>query len=141
MRILLLVFLAVCSFRDIKSKKVPALWLYASIVCMGIYAGYRIAVKERDVLDLVFALIPGVMAYLLGRMTKQVGEADGMLIFLIGLCLPAKELMEVVFLAFTLSAVGSVFYIIRKRRARGVTIAFVPFLFLGVLFLWVEAFW
>lgn len=129
MKVILLVFLAVCLLWDVKDKKLPAIWLYAGMGWMIIYALYQLIMGKRGWIELLLSLIPGVVCYLLVFFTHQMGQGDAFLILGMGFCMPWDRLLRVIMAAFFLSAIASILMLIKKRKINDERIAFVPFLF------------
>lgn len=135
MKDIMMIFLAVCALWDMKTKKLPAVWLYGGLLCMGIYAAGQLIMNQRDWLELLISLLPGVFCYLCAKMTKQVGEGDAWLILGMGLCFSLKSVLGILITAFFLAAVGAMVFMIIKRRMKNKRIAFVPFLFCAAFFM------
>lgn len=133
MKDILLIFLAVCALWDMKTKKIPAIWLYSGLIWMGIYAVSQLIMNKRGWMELLISLLPGICCYLCARLTKQVGEGDAWLILGMGLCLSIKKVLGVVIAAIFLSAVGAILIMLVKHNTRNERIAFVPFLFCAVV--------
>lgn len=133
MKWILVVFLAFGALWDMKNKNIPAIWLYAGLLGMALYALYELSVGSREWTGLLYSLLPGVVCYLLCLLTKQMGEGDALLILGMGLCMEWEKVSRVVVAAFFLSCVVSILMLIIKRGIKNRRIAFVPFLFCAVL--------
>ncbi len=129
MNYILLIYLAVCAFWDMKTKKLPAIGIYSGLMYLGIYAVIQLIMNKRDWTELLISLLPGVFCYICARLTKQLGEGDALLILEMGLCLSLKCVIEIVITAFFLSAVGAILVMMCKHNIKNKRIAFVPFLF------------
>ena len=135
MKDIMMFFLAVCALWDMKTKKLPAVWLYGGLLWMGIYAAGQLIMNQRDWRELLLSLLPGVFCYLCARLTKQVGEGDAWLILGMGLCFSLKIVLGIVITAFFLSAVGAMVFMILKSSMKNKRIAFIPFLFCAAFFM------
>lgn len=133
MKVVLLLFLAFCLLWDVKDRKLPAIWLYAGMGWMIIYALYQLIIGKRGWTELVLSLIPGIVCYLLVIFTHQMGQGDAFLILGMGFCMPWDRLLRIIMAAFFLSAIASILMLIGKRKIQDKRIAFVPFLFCAVL--------
>lgn len=129
MKEIVLIFLAVCALWDLKTKKLPAMWLYCGILWMGIYAVSRLVMDKRDSMDILLSLLPGVGCFMCARWTKQLGEGDAWLILGLGMCFSFNDVFGIIMVAFFLAAIGSILMMMSKRSMRNQRIAFVPYLF------------
>lgn len=132
MKIILCMYLLISAIWDIRSQKLPAIWIWAGCVSAGGYAFWQILDGHRSVEALVVSLLPGIICYVFARISHALGEGDAWLILTVGLCLSIYELSKVLLSALFLSAVGAVLYLICTRKMKDRRIAFVPFLFLAV---------
>lgn len=135
MKSIFLIFLAVCALWDMKTKKIPALWLYGGLILQGIYAVSQFIMNKRDCMDLFISLLPGIFCYLCAKLTKQVGEGDAWIILGMGLCFSIKCVLGIVITAFFLSAVSGIIFMIVNHKIKNKRIAFVPFLFCAIVFM------
>ena len=135
MKSIILIFLLICALWDMKTKKLPAVWLYGGLTWMEIYGIYQLICGQRKPGEIILSLLPGVICYLCARLTKAVGEGDAWLILGMGLCFSLECVLEIVISAFFLSALGSIVLMIVKRNMKNKRIAFVPFLSCAVFFM------
>lgn len=133
MKWILVVFFAFCALSDLKNRNIPAIWLYAGLGGLSIYALYGLIMGSRAWTELLFSLLPGTLCYLLCLLTRQMGEGDALLILGMGFCMDLKKVIRVVMAAFFLSCAVSILLLILKRGMKNRRIAFVPFLFCAVL--------
>lgn len=125
--------LLVSAIFDIKTKKLPALWLFGGISGMGLYAVYQLVMGKREWLEIILSLLPGIVCYFCARITKVIGEGDAWLIIGMGLCFSIVSVITILMAAFFFAALGGVFLIILKRKIKNQKIPFVPFLLSGVV--------
>lgn len=131
MRILCMVVLLICVLFDVHSKKIPAVWIWISIfLCMG-YRIWEIAKHEGIWYELLIAIIPGILVYIVSQMSREIGEGDGLLMIAIGGLFYLKEIIMILCIALVLAGVFSMGYVVIRRKYRGVKIPFTPFLFLA----------
>ena len=119
-----------------KTRKMPAVWLYGGMIGMILYAVCQIISGKRSWAEILAALLPGVVCYLCARLTKTIGEGDAWLILGMGLCFSLKEVLFILMTALFLSALGVSVVMIVKRDITNRKIAFVPFLFCALLMVW-----
>ena len=129
MKDMVLLFLAVCALWDMKTKKLPALWLYCGLLWMGIYTVSQLVMEKKEWMDILISLLLGMSCLLCARWTKQLGEGDAWLIWGLGMCFSFYEVIVLVMVAFFLAAIGSIFMMIKKRSMKNQRMAFVPYLF------------
>lgn len=126
-----IIFLFICAVWDIRVRKIPVIWLYGGLLWMGIYAGFQLIQKERGMLDLIFALLPGVICCLFAKVSHAVGMGDALIMIGIGLCFAVMSVLRILTVAFFLAAIGSVIVMIMQRRIENKRIPFVPYLLLA----------
>lgn len=133
MKYIYLGFLLINALWDVKTKKLPAVWLYVGLIWLGIYGVYQLVADKREWWELLAALLPGISCYLLARLSKAMGEGDALLILGSGLCFSVKSVLSITMAAFFLSAIGAVVVMIVKRNMKNKRIPFVPYLFCGTV--------
>ena len=78
--------------------------------------------------DIILALIPGAFIIFVGYISKEaIGYGDGLVFLVCGVALNLKDTILLLFLAFLLSAIWSIFLILIKGDKKA-TIPFVPFI-------------
>lgn len=133
MKDMVLIFLAICALWDMKTKKLPAMWLYCGLLWMGIYAVSRLVMDKRDGMEILLSLLPGMGCLIFARWTNQIGEGDAWLILGLGMCFSFYDVIGLVMAAFFLAAIGSILMMISKHNMKNQRIAFVPYLFFATL--------
>lgn len=131
MKYIFCIYLFVGSLWDIRTQKLPGIWLWGGCIGSGVYSFLQVIDGERTWDNLILSLLPGLLCYLFVRMSQAMGEGDAWLILITGLCLPFYTFAKVLLTAFFLSAVGSILYLILERNMKNKRIPFVPFLFLA----------
>lgn len=131
LRIVIFVILGVLSGYDIKYKEVPV-WL----VCVGMITGiiHRLVqcYNGAYLMEMVWAITPGVFLILTGVVSKQVGIGDGLILTMSELCIrPHIVLNQLLFLAVG-SVIVALLYIIRKQSDS--RIPYVPVIFCSHIF-------
>ena len=130
-------YLLAGSVWDIRTKKLPSLYIWAGCVGMGAYAFYQLICLRRTLGDLLISLLPGILVYLFAKVCQTIGEGDAWIIFIMGMVLSFFDLSKVLMLAFFLSAAGSIFILLIRQRIENMKIPFVPYLFLATgMVLW-----
>lgn len=124
-------YLLAGSIWDIRTYKLPGVWIWAGAILGGVYAFLQIINGNRMIENLLISLLPGVLCYVFAKVSRAMGEGDAWLILTAGLVLPFYDLAKVLCAAFFLSAAGSIVCLIVEQNIRNRRIPFVPFLFLA----------
>lgn len=122
------ILLGIQGYFDIKNKEIP-LW----ITVAGGMAGLLISVcRERLLVDIFWALLPGVVFLILGKITREaVGYGDGMLVGVLGLFYSLEEIFSLCFIAFLFTGTTALILLVILHKKGSYQIPFIPFLFLG----------
>ena len=131
--IVLGIWLGVQGVLDWKYKEIP-LW----ISLLGGIAGVCICVIEKRMpLDILLACIPGTIALIISKLTKEViGYGDGIVLTAMGVYLPLKELISIGMLAFMMAGIVALVLLVIFRKNGNYRIAFLPFLGIAYLINW-----
>lgn len=126
-------FLIVGMVWDFKNKSIPKKYVYAwSLVAITYVIFYLI--NGKSILDMVIALIPGIVSLFLSFVTKeQIGIGDGIVILLTGFFLNIKDVMGMVFVAFIVLTIVTMVFLVTHLVSGKSRIPFIPFLFVGHL--------
>lgn len=116
---------------DIRTKKIPSLYILLGCIGMGAFAFWQLICGQRMLFDFVISLVPGMLCYLLAKSSQTIGEGDAWVMFIMGMVLSFYELSKVLILSLFLAATGSVLIVILKKRMLNLRIPFIPFLFLA----------
>lgn len=135
MKYVLMLFLLVSMLYDIKEQKIPVVWLWGNL-CVGVI--YRVFLwKEGGGIDIFFAMAPGMLLFLLAKLTHQIGEGDGYLVMVTGCFFTIQNHIKMLSLAFLMAAGFAVGTVIVKRDRKNRRIPFAPFVFAAsVVVLW-----
>lgn len=128
MNYVIIFFLLISMIFDIRNQKIPALWIWCSVVVMAGYRLYLWRNGESTALDVVVSFIPGLLLYLFSCISNGIGKADGLLIIATGCFFSWDKHLEVLLFSFFLAAFFSMGVVIFKRNLRNQRIPFVPFL-------------
>ena len=117
------------SVMDIKDKSVPA--GYLCIAAVGSVAMMLIYTAEGK--EILLGIIPGAALLMIGRLSGCAGEADGILLILVGAMYGLREGGELIMYALLTAAVVSIFLIAFRHAGRKDTLPFIPFILAGFL--------
>ena len=110
---------------DLKYKEIP-FWVSA----VGAVLGIGISILEkREVVGLLLAVLPGVLALLFARASREaLGYGDGVLFIVMGIYLSLGHVLEIAMMAFGIAGICALILIVVFRKKRDDQIPFVPFL-------------
>lgn len=118
-------FLGICAVFDYRTKTIP-IWLFWTFGLLAIV----VRICEHTLLSrsvLVGAGI-GVIVWIVSKCTGKIGEGDGLMLMVLGLCVGAVPSVQIFFWAVVLTAVFSIGLLIGKRGTLCTEIPFAPFL-------------
>lgn len=130
MQFLLLITLLIQSYWDLRYKEIPLLVTVGAGV-MGLFLSF---LGQREWLDLLWALIPGVVCLGIGRLTREaIGYGDGFLLCAMGMYLSCEQLLSVCMAAFVVAGVTALGLLAFRRKRGKDQIPFVPFLLVAAI--------
>lgn len=135
-----LVFLVPCSIWDVRTRTIPIPWMAAGgVLAIGAAATQAIA-GETDVVNLLFAMSPGIFLIALSIVTEQqIGAGDGIGAAILGLFLGAPGVYIALMGALFLSSIFAAGLLLTHRGSRYSRMPWIPFMTAGVvLFLVLE---
>lgn len=125
--------LGVHSFEDMKDKKITVtITLFSGIVGILLHLLF----PGQSIFEMLAGVLSGFGILLLGRLAEgKIGMGDGIVFMLTGLYLGAAENFLLMCISFLLAGIFGMFLLFFCRCKRNKRIPFVPFLFLGYLFM------
>lgn len=132
--IVLICYLIICSIIDLKQKKIPFIILGVGI-CIGfIYSLCQIVMEDREIIDLLLSLIPGLVLIFVCRISKgSIGMADGLMIMITGFVLMPYSNLLMIIIAFLSSFFVSCFLVFIKNVRKSVAMPFIPFILFSTI--------
>lgn len=128
---IVLLFLALGTLWDLKTKSIPKIYLFIWSLIAAAYLFLRVMNQESE-LNVVVGIVPGAICLFLAYVTKeQIGFGDGVVILLTGIFLDMKEVVCIVFISFLILTFALIILLIIQRVNRKSKIPFIPFLFVG----------
>lgn len=126
--IVLGIWLGIQGGLDLKYKEIP-LWL----AVFGGIAGIVFCIIERRTLgEVVLSCLPGVIALIFSKLTKEVmGYGDGIVFLVMGIYLSLERLLTIGMLAFMIAGVVALILLVMFRKKGNYRIPFLPFLTLA----------
>lgn len=116
------------TYWDIRYKEIPIL-----VSLVGGILGVVICIwEQRGFVDVMCALIPGIAALLIGRISKEaIGYGDGVLLCVMGFYFTLEELLAVCMIAFMAAALIALILLVVFHKKGSYEIPFVPFLLIA----------
>lgn len=134
----LLVYLAILSFCDVKERQVSVLWLAAGALLLP---GIGVIQCIRGILywqELIAGAIPGVILLLAAGVTKKAGYADGVVLLELGVCMGCRTGFLLLCISLFLLALTSVFLLLLRKVRRNTKLPYIPFLLAAVITLFLS---
>ena len=75
-----------------------------------------------------FCLLPGILLWAAGRLTGKIGEADGMVLMIMGMAVPAAQCLETAALSLFLIGLAALVFMVFRFAKRGTRLPYIPFL-------------
>lgn len=123
------VLLVVCSWQDIKYKKICVSWL---LYFMLASIGYHLFFQQQSFFEICIGMIPGLLLLLLSVVSHGgIGEGDGILLLALGIDLGVEAAVQMLLCASAFAALYALFIYLYEKKSRNAQIPFVPFLFLA----------
>lgn len=124
--IFMFVFLLLCTYFDMKEKRIP-FYLFFAFGVIGIL--FLFISQEKEVLPALQGAIVGIGVLFLAKVTREgIGYGDGIILLITGLYLGLRQNALLFLLAILLSSVFALVFWMVKRVDRKTEIPFVPFL-------------
>ena len=124
-------YLCFLGWLDIRHRKIPLLYLL-----LGIGVAFSVLFFQEQGMWILSLGGAGIGVAFLGisKITKEaIGYGDSLLILGLGILLGFWQVMGVLVVAFSLTAISSMVLLVLKKMNRRTTLPFIPFLALGFL--------
>lgn len=130
------IILGLASVWDLKSMRIPAWFLGAGLLISIGNGGYLVTSGKEVWSGWVTGGIPGGISLLLSLGTReQIGYGDGWILLIVGWMLGVNAGIIIGLLGLGCSFLVSAVILLSKKGNRNTRLPFVPFLFLGYLFM------
>lgn len=125
-----MIFMAICTVTDIKSRTVSGTVLVVFGMVSLIYA---VICRDGSIYGILYSLLPGAFLLALSLCTKEsIGYGDGFLVSALGILTGFSTCFLTVVSGFLLSAVTALVLLVCKKVNGKSRLPFVPFLTLGL---------
>ena len=130
---ILLIYLGILALWDHRQGLLPLRILAAGTVLFLGEALYMLAGGQRDLLEIVFAAVPGGLLLCLWGATEKVGPGDGVVLLQLALCLPTPALILAFGISMSAMGIFSGALLLLRRVKGNSRLPYIPFLWLGSL--------
>ena len=97
---MLFLFLSLAAWSDRKTKKVPAIWLYGGMILFTAIFLWQLWRGEKEMADGILGVLPSFLCICLAKLKQGMGEADGMIVYILGLTLGIQETIQLLTILF-----------------------------------------
>ncbi|MGN0482196.1 MAG: prepilin peptidase [Lachnospiraceae bacterium] len=120
--------LSLCALQDLKKKEVT----YRSLALTALAVLSSLVIRQQtDFINMLGGAAIGLGMLILGKLTGEIGAADGVLLMATGVFFGWKKNLALLFLALLFSAVAAVILLVFFKKDRKFELPFVPFLCLA----------
>ncbi len=131
---ILLEYLLILSVWDSRRREIPLIALIAGGVMDLILLGgglIRGEIMTSDVLSALLGILPGLFLFVLAKLTKKAGEADGIALAIIGFAENYLIGLGTLCAASLFASLYAIALLMRKKANRRTELPFLPFLTAG----------
>jgi len=129
--LILMAVLLPMAIKDIKYKKING---YICLVMIMVSFLIRIKVKQETDFTILLDLIPGVLMYVLSKLSpKSIGEGDALVLIFIGSVVGYQKELEFLIISVFMAGLIALILFVLKKVDKDTRLPFVPFLSMGVL--------
>lgn len=126
-----LVMLGICSYEDLKNRRICAGWL-AIFAAEGLL--YWMFCKGGLSVGIIKAMLPGLLLLLLAVGSKGgIGCGDGLLFMVIGIFMGGDCVLTILLFAVILCGIYAFYLSVARKKEKKYEIAFVPFALVSFL--------
>ena len=130
-------YLIILSIHDIRTRKIPAVWLVIGGVAALAYLTYLCLCQPFSELwpEILKSWGPGVLMLAAGRVSGKIGTGDGCVLLVAGSIVGSEKIMVVFMVSLLLASVTAVVLLIFCKAGKNHKMPFMPFLALAVIWL------
>lgn len=131
MTVIILIWLFLCSFQDIRKKKIHIILIGAGCLCILLYS---FVLADVSIISRLAGLSLGIFMLLINLITRgQIGAGDGLIVSIMGMGLGFSQMAFILANSLFGSAVFAIGLIIFRKAGRKRAIPFIPFLLIGYI--------
>lgn len=131
MTVIILIWLFLCSFQDIRKKKIHIILIGAGCLCILLYS---FVLADVSIISRLAGLSLGIFMLLINLVTRgQIGAGDGLIVSIMGMGLGFAQMAFILANSLFGSAVFAIGLIIFRKAGRKRAIPFIPFLLIGYI--------
>ena len=136
-KVLIVLYLGVLSFFDVREKKVPISILKIGFVSGVILAFINCFLNQEKwgwvVVAAMLGMLPGIAISVVAVVSGKIGLGDGIVLVSMGMVLGYKESFLLLCISLFVMSVGSVFLLASGKGNRNTRIPYMPFLLTAYL--------
>lgn len=130
--IILIAYLGMLSFFDIKTRKVPVVWLAAGVIIAALIVLAEClcnpAIWQWYVLRAVLGMIPGGILILAGYLSKKVGYGDGIALVGVGLLVGYRSSFMLLGFSLLIMSLYCMGVLLLRKGSGNTKVPYLPFL-------------
>lgn len=128
-------YLTVLAICDVRTKKIPMVWLKIGYIVAAAYVVWQGINQPFDTFwpELIKSLGPGMLLLAAGRVSGKIGEGDGCVLLVVGSILGSKKTLLVFSGALFLAALTGTILLVLGKAGKDSKIPFIPFLVLALM--------
>lgn len=128
---IVLIWLAVLAFQDVKDREISAVYLWGMSFWILSYLAY-ILISEEPAVRHILGIFIGVFFLAVSRITNEkLGYGDSIVLLFLAIYLGVWDFCKVGMLAFSMSFIYIIINLVIKKMYKHSRIAFLPFVLLG----------
>ncbi len=130
-RLTALMMLALCSYTDIKKRKVmmPVIWT-AETVSLVIH----LICRDTGCREFIISLIPGILLLAVSRLTKgKIGEGDAFVIMALGIMTGWQSSVRTLMNGLVSASLFGIYLIFKNNGKKDIKLPLVPFILCGYI--------
>ena len=136
----LICYLIILSIYDIRTRKIPAVWLVIGGVAALAYLIYLCLCQSFSEFwpEMLKSWGPGMLMLAAGRISGKIGSGDGCILLVAGSIVGSEKMMMVFMVSLLLASVTAVVLLIFRKAGKNDKMPFMPFLAAAVILLGVS---
>lgn len=129
--IIVMVFLCVCTYMDLKSKYIN---IYICLAFGVIGMLYKSCIVKSSLMSVGLALFPGIFVMIISLLSKEsIGKGDAMVVGIMGLYVGGINTILALFYGVILASIIGIICMIFMKKSGQHRMPFVPFMAIGLL--------
>lgn len=128
-----LIYIGILAFYDVTKGEIPVWLLWCGAVFATAVAVYQLVFDKKEWEELLLGAVPAILFLLLSRLSKGVGNGDGIVLLQMDGLLFMERLIMAFGISMVVIALFSAILLLLKKSSLDRRIPYIPFLWLGCL--------